>query len=263
MLPRVNLISTDNDKYLLFSTSDVISTSLYHRGVWDEVVLKLSELFVREEVSPVVFDIGANLGAYTIPIAKSISKNNGAVYSFEPQRIIYYQLCGNVFLNSLDNVYVFNNAISSEIGSIEMPEIDYFSNWNIGAFSIDEESRKKRGVEYKRNNDTFSVGTLNLNSITGDHNVSVVKIDVEGFELDVLNGAHDFLERYNYPPFFFECWELDWFADKRKALFDEVKKLGYDVFKIGDEDYIAQNMKHKKYFDIKFESGRIEINKIK
>ena len=57
--------------------------------------------------APLVLDIGANLGAYAIPVAKKIASARGVVYAYEPQRIVYYQLCGNIFLNSLDNVHAF------------------------------------------------------------------------------------------------------------------------------------------------------------
>jgi len=57
---------------------------------------------------------------------------------FEPQRIIYYQLCGNIVLNRLDNFRAFNQAVGDSDGDIEMPEINYENNVNIGAFSLEK-----------------------------------------------------------------------------------------------------------------------------
>ncbi len=88
-----------------------------------------------------MLDIGANLGAYSIPLAKSMRDVGGVLMAFEPQRILYYQLCGNVVLNRLDNFIAINKAVGDYDGDIEIPEINYENNTNIGAFSLDKTYR--------------------------------------------------------------------------------------------------------------------------
>ena len=62
-----------------------------------------------------IIDIGANNGHFTVEFAQYVG-DNGKVHSFEPQRIIFQQLCGNVFLNGLDNVYTYNVALGDKVG---------------------------------------------------------------------------------------------------------------------------------------------------
>src|SRR4029077_11690267 len=99
MLPRVNLIRTDDTDYLMFSTGDAISATVYKNGFWAKLITDISLTFCGDIDAPFVLDIGANLGSYALPIAQKIAAMHGTVFAYEPQRIVFYQLCGNVFLN--------------------------------------------------------------------------------------------------------------------------------------------------------------------
>lgn len=147
MLPRVNIVRTDEHDYLLFSTNDVISREIWEKGSWGNWENLVSRVICRNLEEPLILDIGANLGGYSIPIAKNIMPQGGRVFSFEPQRIIYYQLCGNVFLNRLDNVFTFNFAVGEEDGELNMPVIDYSRTRNIGGFSFDEYENRQNLVQ--------------------------------------------------------------------------------------------------------------------
>ena len=142
MLPRVNLIHTDIGEFLLYSTNDYISKHLYIDGTWDSHLLKLTRLIYANIDSPVILDIGANLGAYSVPVGRDIISKGGQIHSFEPQRIIYHQLCGNLLLNRLDNVFTYNVAVGAEDGIVEIPVLNYNDSENIGAFSLDEQLQK-------------------------------------------------------------------------------------------------------------------------
>ena len=141
MLPRVSLVKSDDAEYLLFSTGDLISNALFRTGKWADHLIRISSLLLRDETEPLVLDIGANLGAFMIPLARIIDSVGGKLIGFEPQRIVYYQLFGNIVLNRPENCRVFNQAVGHYEGVIEIPEIDYSTNGNIGAFSIEKEYR--------------------------------------------------------------------------------------------------------------------------
>jgi len=241
MLPRVNIIKCNEADYMLFSTDDAISNVLYRTGQWEEYLLTISRVFLQSVKNPLVLDIGANLGAYSIPLAKEIQDVGGAVMAFEPQRVIYYQLCGNIVLNRLDNFIAFNKAVGDFDGNIEMPEINYENNVNIGAFSLDKAYREHLNMEQFMKNETTSVPIIKLDSLNVPTAPSLIKIDVEGFELNVLKGAENFLEEYRYPPVIFEAWNLDWFMDNKVKLLNFVNYLGYEISMNIKSEIIAQH----------------------
>jgi FkbM family methyltransferase len=250
MLPRVNVVRTDRADYLLFSTNDAISRTIYANGTWAEPLLDISRMFYSDAEAPLIIDVGANLGAYSVRVAKDIATQSGCVYSYEPQRIIYYQLCGNVFLNRLDNIYAFNMAIGEQDGSLLMPSIDYDTSANIGGFSFDQESNERlKPVGLNSNQKSSEVAVARLDSLTFPGAPALVKIDVEGLELQVLKGARGFLEEHSFPPLLLEAWTADWFSDRRQALLDFLSILGYEYFSIHDE-LIAQHPKFPR--QIKF-----------
>ena len=147
MLPPVNLVSCKDQNFLLLDTNDLISRQLKYAGVWEEHLLIISKFLIETIPQPLVLDIGANIGAYCVPLAKEIGLRGGSIIAYEPQRIVFYQLCGNIFVNSLDNIYALNRALGDESGVVEIPENNYSTSANIGAFSISKEFRQRNGVE--------------------------------------------------------------------------------------------------------------------
>ncbi|NGZ05252.1 MAG: FkbM family methyltransferase [Magnetococcales bacterium] len=241
MLPSVNLIRCKEASYLLFATHDIISRNLYITGQWEEYLLTISRTFVQGIDSPLILDIGANLGAYSIPLAKSLYDVGGRVIGFEPQRIVYYQLCGNIILNGLDNYVALNQAVGHMNGELEIPDINYAESDNIGGFSLDKGVRELLDLEKYSRPSKSTVSMITLDSLVLDKSPSLIKIDVEGYELNVLKGATDFLARHNYPPIIFETWSAPWFAAGRQELLNYIGQLGYAItVNIGDE-YVAQH----------------------
>jgi FkbM family methyltransferase len=137
MLPQVNIIRANNGDFLSFFERSGISAVLTAHGVWDELTVMIAKALVNISTStPLILDIGANMGTFSIPLATHISERSGIIHSFEPQRIIYYQLCGNIFLNRLENVFAHKLALSTVNDDIEIDTLDYHQAWNIGAYSL-------------------------------------------------------------------------------------------------------------------------------
>ena len=65
----------------------------------------------------IVLDVGANIGTHTVAVAKKVT-DRSVVVAFEPQRLTYQVLCGNVALNALTNVLCQNVVVSDEPGSM-------------------------------------------------------------------------------------------------------------------------------------------------
>lgn len=246
MLPKVNLIRGTTVDYLLFATDDAISATIYKNGSWAAPLVTISSFFYNDLPEPFVLDIGANLGAYTLPVAKELAAAGGFVYAYEPQRIIFYQLCGNVFANRLDNVYTHCMALGDQDGTVQIPSIDYQNSVNIGGFSVDAEIREHQAcISTNAGRPEPVVPLQRLDSIALPKAPCLIKIDVEGLELQVLQGAAATLARYDYPPLLLEAWTGEWFAAARQKLVDYIEQLGYTIFTIGDE-LICQHPQHSR-----------------
>jgi FkbM family methyltransferase len=261
MLPRVNLIKSDQGDFLAFG-SDLISNYLFRSGVWEPNLLTFTEFILKDVEGAVVLDIGANMGAFTIPCAKFLSKKNGQLIAFEPQRTIFHQLCGNIFLNRLDNVIAHHKAVGSSSGEISIPIPNYTNFLNVGGFSLEEKFRVLNGTQSSMSLTNEMVSVISLDTLKPPKPVVLIKLDVEGFELEVIKGGINFLKENNYPPIIFEVWNEDWFENERNELLALIESLGYEVIKFGNYDHLAQHKLNSLNINLIIDaSGNIKLSK--
>lgn len=123
----------------------------------------------------VVVDVGANIGADTVPLARHLG-GGGAIVAFEPQRLVFQMLCANVALNGLANVRCLWQAVGSAAGHVVVPPINYARAGNFGGISMAREGAGERVP-------MITLDSLDLPSC------ALIKIDVEGMETEVLAGA--------------------------------------------------------------------------
>lgn len=147
---------------------------------------------------PRIFDIGANIGTFTTWMASVFP--GGRIYSFEPQRAVFQMLTGNVAINNLYNVYTYNMGLGAEDAYVEFNEPNYFKHCDFGTFTL----TTKEYVE--RTEDIMVVEVRTVDSFVATYQidrVDLLKIDVEGMDLDVLRGAHRTIKKY-LPKIFIE-----------------------------------------------------------
>jgi FkbM family methyltransferase len=239
MLPNCELVKVDGTQFLVFKGSDLISNHL-KKALYEDDIHQLALKLLINEPSGMVLDIGANLGTFCVPLARKIPKLK--FHAFEPQRIVNYQLCANIIINSLDNVYTYEFALSNEDANVELAMPDYAKETNIGAFSIDAEVRKNE-YECATVNTTDKIQLIPLDMMLFD-NIKLIKIDVEGHELEVLKGGIETIKANNYPPIIFEAWTWKpWYQEKRNSLLDYLKGHGYEIQQLG-ENNLAKHPKH-------------------
>ncbi|WP_292675326.1 FkbM family methyltransferase, partial [Mesorhizobium sp.] len=96
--------------YLMsFSPRDEIETSVYRYGVWEPHLLEKIYSILFGKASGVFVDVGANIGAITVPLAKQFPHIK--FFTFEPHPYVFAKLQFNVAVNSLINVKCINKAV--------------------------------------------------------------------------------------------------------------------------------------------------------
>lgn len=242
-LPEIKIIQRNDCQFMIMETDQIITGNLLHNGSFEQHLQVITEILIDDKSNGIVLDIGANLGTYSIPLAK---RNKDLDFiGFEPQKNIYYQYCGNIFLNSLTNVKAFNFGIGSESKKISVRIPLYSSDNNIGAFSIDEETAQ-RNDECLISDEFETMVILTLDSLNIE-NIKLIKIDVEGMEKDVLLGGKETIIRNEYPPIIFETWTYkEWFQERRFELYKMLEDMGYEISIIG-ENNIAQHKTRNNY----------------
>jgi FkbM family methyltransferase len=168
----------------------------------------------------VVVEIGANMGIHTVPIARALAKEGRPFYVFEPQPVIFQQLCANLALNGLTNVRAFPYACGSQNGALTFDIPDYSAFGNFGSTEF-----KAPGAGSSRSE---IVQCIRLDNILGQGEIGLIKIDVEGFELEVLKGCEGILTRCQ-PFFYVENDRLDKSSALIQWFFDHDYRLWWHI----------------------------------
>jgi FkbM family methyltransferase len=179
------------DQLAMFSF-DFISQMISIDGRYEDGELNLIEkLFKGRLGNKAILDIGANIGNHTVAFSKIAKK----VYAFEPNIFVFELLKMNT--KKLKNVEVFNFGASDQNQSTlaKIPKL----NWGGGSLDLD----KKNSQQNKFIEVLFKLKTLDSIQILQKINIGMIKIDVEGHELNAFNGMKSLL-RKNKPIILFE-----------------------------------------------------------
>ena len=195
---------------MLYNMHDVyIGKSLDLYGEFSQGEILVFEQFLKPGM--VIVEVGANIGAHTVFLAQAVGPC-GRVLAFEPQRIVYQTLCANLALNSITNVDCRHAAVGEAPGQLLVPQLDYTQDNNFG------------GIELGANQSGEQVLAVNLDSF-GLTQCNLLKIDVEGMETNVLEGARSTIARCQ-PLIYVENDR----ADRSAMLIRMIDSMGYHMF---------------------------------
>jgi FkbM family methyltransferase len=209
-------------------THDVIGKAIYADGMFE----KAESRFVLKFLKPgmVFFDVGANLGQYTLLAAHRVG-TAGHVHSFEPSSRMFTELKFNAELNSLSSTCTLNNiAISDHEGTARL------SMYEPGA-----EVYASLGTQHRGHTPIIgheSVKTITLDAYIREHgigHVDLIKMDIEGAELPALKGAATLLSRDDGPVIVLELADMNTvgFGYKAIEIWDYLESCGYTMFSFG------------------------------
>ena len=142
---------------------------------------------IRRLLSPgsIVLDIGANIGAHTLPMARSVG-SNGKVYAFEPTRFAFHKLQGNIALNAdLKNRIALEQMMLGD-SSTSLPDRIY-SSWPL---THDSSLHERHGGRLMCTAGAKQSSVDEYVRQAGIRRLDLMKIDVDGYEGAVLRGAH-------------------------------------------------------------------------
>ena len=202
------------DGWMLYNKNDLyIGKSIKEYGEWSQGEIDICKKILRP--SDVVIEVGSNIGSHTLALAKTVNK--GAVFAFEPQNVIFQNLCSNISMNSITNCFCYQSAVSDKSKEkYFIPNLDYTRQNNFGGVSIGKEKNDfSLPVEVVTLDDKFN----NLNTL------KILKMDIEGNELNALIGGFNLIKRTK-PFIYLENDRLD----KSKELIEFIFSFGYRIF---------------------------------
>lgn len=172
---------------IITTKHDAIDNELYLYGTYEAGTLHIIKECLEE--GDIFIDVGANIGLMSLLGASKVGKQ-GSVYAFEPAPEIFNLLQTNISINHRYNVYASNFGLGSSPGTGAIHK--YHDNRGMTSFV-------KRNTSIQ---ESVEVPIRTLDSFLKEFNISkvkMIKIDVEGWELEVLKGSLELLSNNNAP----------------------------------------------------------------
>ena len=168
-------------------TDDLISAHLQAGMVWEPHMHRLFEENIGQ--NSVSLDIGANIGTHSVKMAKLSTR----LLAFEPLRPSYTLLKENLRVNGCSNAIVYEYALSDSAYTTEYQSVE---SRNIGGSVLQDDHLAPT---------TDSIDAITLDSLYLNQ-VDFMKIDVEGYEAKVIQGAVETIKKHR-PTIVLECWD--------------------------------------------------------
>jgi FkbM family methyltransferase len=193
-----------------------------------ELAVQLLELRRRYHGNGVVaIDCGANMGVHTVEWAIAMT-GWGSVLAIEAQERIFYALAGNITINNCFNAMAVHAAVSSEAGVMKIPIPNYLTASSFGSLELRQREGNEfigQPIDYSEAK-TVAIRKMTLDGL-GFPRVDLIKIDIEGMEMEALEGAQATIEK-SHPILLVESVKAG--GDRLRPWLEQ---RGYKIFEVG------------------------------
>jgi hypothetical protein len=233
--PTYQKISNENG--LMFIPEARVAKDYFNTGFYERDYIDWINSYDFIKADKNVIDIGAHIGFYSVAFAEKAKH----VFSFECSPKSFNYLCGNIALNNKDyKVTKYNCALTNNIQKDQ----------NVNYYIRDPNDGGGNGISKFLYDDVNNVPFIEVPAKTLDSfeltNVNFIKIDVEGHEKEVLQGAVKTITENDYPKIFFESWDIEKenhlfpASMLRNELFEFINSLEYKIINIRHDMFIAE-----------------------
>jgi FkbM family methyltransferase len=202
-------------KFLPPSFDRWLALQAYRFGLMGRDEIQFLSRLVRPDSC--IADVGANQGIYTLFFSNLVP--SGRIYAFEPDPALFASLKENVQENAAKNVVLFNAAAASQPGKLLLrPGL-----FNRGDNQIVQRERGEPG--------TIQVDAIPLDQAIPSLKLDLLKIDVQGFEVEVLKGAQELFRTNPDLAILIEFWPhgLRQAGSRPEELLDLLQSAGFSL----------------------------------
>ena len=201
--PFLGTTDTKVGEMLVYKNDEIVSLALGLLGEYCDAEAQIMTRYL--DANSVYLDIGTNIGYHALAIHKYVGC---AVQGFEPHPDHFTVAA----YNCRDKpIRIYNTAVGNKNGRINIKSFDPATRGNYGEVSVDDQ-----GID---------VSLIKLDQLEELEKVDLMKIDVEGFELPVLEGGIETINK-NRPVIFYEAIDIeDW-----NPCFEFLENLDYKQY---------------------------------
>ena len=236
------LIDVQESKMYVDSQDIGVAPFLLEWGVYEKNETELFKSLTKKGM--VVVDVGANIGYYTLLAARLVGEA-GRVFAFEPDPHNFDLLCKNIEINGYGNVVPVRKAVFSKSGKMKL----FLDESNLGGHSLSEANVDTSG--------SVTVEVTSLDDYFGntDSRIDVIKMDVQGSEMDVLEGMTNTINRNDDLKIITEFWPMGIrnSGSSPTGFLNKLIECGFALYQIGqyvefvNVNYLLKMCSEKKF----------------
>lgn len=226
--------------YIEYNYNSDIGRNLFFNGSFEEKEIGFFSKKLLSEEKPLIIDVGANIGLHSIIWGKLMP--GCKIYAFEPSPDTSEVLERNIRRNFLSgNIVLIPKAVSDREGTATFYQCDD------NAYSSLKDTKRKSIIN------TVQVPVTTVDRFIeeqGIKNISLIKIDVEGFEKEVVSGALDTMKKFK-PDLFVEIFGGDSSNEDPEGTVELIASCGYKPYILVDGNpvpYVKHNDSNYNYY---------------
>ena len=184
-------------------------------GIRERKSTRIMEQFIRPD--DVILELGANIGYYVL-IESTVLSDKGYIYAVEPAPENVRLLEKNVTLNRINNVEICNMAMSNKKGTAKL-----YMGKACNLHSLINSSNASDAEYVEVETDTVD------NFIKGRKPVTFLRMDVEGYETEVIDGMHEIFQSPHFERLFVEIHPHRVSSEKMQKFLETVREYGFEI----------------------------------